>query len=192
MQLLIFALAWAVGIYAVNCLIAREIKRISPAQAFMHAAAMALIGLAGEVTVGTLYHALFSKPLWAYTILPIHHSYTSRYALFLWGVYGFHLYLLHGTLAKSRPRSIHRIALLFSIEAVVIEALVNISYKLSFNNYIYYYFPNDLWHLTSLQTLPFYLGAGYIIAAAFRRFESDPRFFACMCAALACLLAFGT
>lgn len=178
--LIIFAACWAVGIYLVNCLIARKVKRVNIKQALLHFLAMAMIGLIGEICVGTVYRHFTGETLWRYTVYPIHNAYTSQYALFLWGIYGFHLYLLHGTLRLKNIRSINHLAFLFCLEAVVIEAAVNITYKLSFGNYIYYYFPSDLWHLTSIQTLPFYLIAGYVIVKVFRRFELRPQLFGAM------------
>jgi hypothetical protein len=86
--------------------------------------------------------------------------------------------------------SIHRLALLFCVEAVIIEALVNLTFKLSFGQFIFYYYPSDLWHLTSLQTLPFYLLGGYVIAYSIKMFSAHSRYFAAMSAALACTLVF--
>lgn len=153
---------------------------------------MAMVGLAGEIIVGSVYHFLFHRPFWNYTIYPIHHAYTSRFALFLWGIYGFHLYLLHGTLKNKNIKKLNHLAFIFCLEAIAIEASVNLTYKLSFHKYIYYYFPNDLWHLTSFQTLPFYLAAGYLVVMTFRKFEQDPRFFTAFSATMVGVLAFLT
>lgn len=191
-QLTLFAVAWAIGIYGINCLIARGFKPINPKQAILHIVAMAMLGLVGEVTIGSLYTYLFHKPLWNYTVLPIHNAYTSQYAMFLWGIYGFHLYLLHGTLKKRKISSIHQLAFIFCLEAILIEACVNITFRLSFGRYIYYYFPSDLWHFTSVQTLPFYLAAGYVIIMTFRKFEMDSSFYSLMSAAFVFVLAFLT
>jgi hypothetical protein len=192
LSLAIFAVCWLLGIYLINCLIAREVKRVDTQQALLHFATMAMIGLVGEICVGSFYHFLFHRPLWNYTIYPIHHAYTSRFALFLWGIYGFHLYLLHGTLKRKKVSSLNHLALIFCLEAIIIEASVNVTYKLSFHKYIYYYFPGDLWHLTSVQTLPFYLIAGYIVVRTFRKFEQDIQFFTMFSIGMVWVLAFLT
>src|SRR4051794_7051697 len=93
-----FAVGWIVGVYLLNCLIAWQIKRIDPIRAFLYASTVAMLGLFGEIFVDTIYARFFSTPLWRYNVLPIHHAYTSTFAIVLWGAYGFHLYLLHDSL----------------------------------------------------------------------------------------------
>ena len=39
----------------------------------------------------------------------------------------------------------------------------------------YYYLPSDLWHITSLQALPFYLLAGYITVVALKYANRTPK-----------------
>jgi hypothetical protein len=192
LQLILFAGIWAIGIYTLNCLLAREIKQVNFIQAALHILTMAMIGLLGEIFVGSVYQFLFDKPLWNYTTFPIHDSYTSQYAIILWGIYGLHLYLLHGTLKKKKIENVHKLALVFCLEAIVIELLVNITYKLSFGDYIYYYFPSDLWHYTSIQALPFYYLGGYVIIHTFKRFETDAKFFSLMSLGVIVTLAFLT
>lgn len=190
-QLIIFAVVWAIGIYIFDCLHAHKLKRPDIRQTILHISAMALLGVVGETAIGNFYHHWFHSPLWQYQVYPVHDGYTSQYALFLWGIYGFHLYLLHGRMKrKHKTPSVHRIAFWFCLEAIVIELLVNITFKLCFGQYIFYYYPTDLWHLTSVQTLPFYFVAGYIIVATFKRFEVDARFFTPMSVALAWVIVF--
>lgn len=189
LSLTTFAMAWAVGIYVVNCLIARRVIRVDIKEAALHIAAMAMLGVIGEVAIGSFYKLLFHSMLWHYTVLPVHGGYTSEYALFLWGIYGFHLYLLHGTL-RNKLKSLNAMALLFCFEAIIIELLVNLTFVLSFGQFIFYYNPTDLWHFTSIQTLPFYLAAGYIVLITFREFELDKKFFIPMSMAIACVIAF--
>lgn len=191
-QLVFFAAAWAVGIYLVDCLLTRQIKHVQLKPALLYVSTMGMLGVIGEVSIGSFYNFLFGTPLWNYTVLPIHHAYTSQYALFLWGIYGLHLYLLHGSSKKGKPKSITWHALTFCIEAIAIEALVNLTFKLSFGRYIYYYFPSDLWHLTSVQTLPFYLAAGFIIFYAIRSFKADIKFYTAMCTSIAFVFVFLT
>lgn len=72
------------------------------------------------------------------------------------------MYLLHGTLKRKHIASLYVLAFIFCIEAIVFEALVNLSYKAFFHDYIFYYLPGDLKHVTSLQTLPLYIFAEFI------------------------------
>lgn len=168
LTLLLFAIAWISIIYGVNCAIARKFIRPQPKTLALYLVTMIALGLIGEITFDTVYRTVFGAPLWEYHILPIHGAYTSIYSLFLWGMIGLHVYLLHGTLQKRGVTSIHALAFIFCLEAIVIEALVNSSFLALFGDYIYYYLPADLWHLTSLQTLPLYLFAGYVTITTLR------------------------
>lgn len=202
LQLTIFALAWFLAVYVLNCLIAKRIKAINVSKAMLYTFVMAVLGLVGEVVIDTFYTVLFGHPLWNYRILPIHYTYTSQYSLFLWGLVGFHLYLLHDTFEQplkrtarrkyKRPRSVslHRLAFLFCIEAIIFEAVVNLSFLAAYGEFIYYYNPSDLWHITSLQTLPFYLVAGYITMYTLKYSKPRPRLSTLSSAALASIIVF--
>lgn len=154
--LVLFAVFWAVIIYALNCLLAGTFKRIVPKTALVYFMIIALIGLFGEILLDSAYNFFVGHPLWYYNILPIYGGYTSSYAIVTWGLYGFHLYLLHDSLAtKWSITRIKHLALLFSLEALVLEALLTLSAKFVFGRYLYYYLPSDLWHISSFQNIPF-------------------------------------
>jgi hypothetical protein len=89
---------------------------------------------------------------------------------------GFFMYLLHGTLKKKHISSVLMLATLFCIDAILFELAVNGSYRAIFHNYIFYYFPNNLWHLSSLQAIPLYLLAGLIVVEVLQREKRHPRF----------------
>jgi hypothetical protein len=153
---------------------------------------MAALGLFGEFVFDTIYKSIFGSPLWVYHLLPIHNGYTSLYSLYLWGTIGFHLYLLHGMLENRKSTSIHSLAAIFCIEAIIMEAFVNITHLLLFDSYIYYYLPADLWHITSLQTLPLYLLAGYITVLAMSYARRLPNYaYPGNCAVLCVLIKLG-
>ena len=142
----------------------------------------------GEVFSDNLYAAAFGKPLWLYHVPSIHHGYTSYYSVFLWGLYGFYLYLFHDTLHGWNIHSTRKLALIVSLEAIVLEILYNSSHLLVFGDYIFYYLPSDLWHLTSIQAIPFYFLAGAAIVKTIKRFKADPLFFILMNALLVVVL----
>ena len=96
-------------------------------------------------------------------MLPIHHGYTSQYATVIWGAYGFHLYLLHDTLGSWGINRQKSLVLWFSIEALFAEAILVIASKIVFGEFFYYYYPGDLWHVSSIQNLPFYFLCGRLI-----------------------------
>lgn len=190
--LFLYSLTWVIIIYAINRWFAGRPLKINPSKALLYISTMAALGVLGEVVFDTVYNQAFGRPLWEYHIFPIHHAYTSTYSLFLWGTVGLYMYLLHGTLKKKHITSLYVLATIFCIEAIVFEALVNLSYLYLFKDYIFYYLPGDLWHITSLQTLPLYLFAGYITVQTFEYAKSRQKAATIGSAALAiCLVGIG-
>lgn len=153
----------------------------------LYVTALIALGLTGEIIFDTIYTAIAGQPLWEYRVAPIHHGYTSLYSLIIWSLIGFHLSLLHGTLRHRGATSLHRLALLFCAEAIVLEAAGNATHLLLFGEYIYYYLPSDLWHLTSLQALPLYLFAGYITVLTLSLAHKTPRTALAGSAVVACV-----
>lgn len=185
----LFALSWFVAIYVLNSLIAGRFKRVQPLPALLYFSTVAVIGLFGEIFLDTVYNLVVGHPLWYYHIAPIEGGYTSAFAIVTWGIYGFHLYLLHDSLATrwSITRTRH-LALIFSLEALVLEALLTLSAKPVFGTYMYYYLPGDLWHVSSFQNIPFYFICGVVVLLTLKRFRKDPLFFICMNAFLLSVL----
>lgn len=188
---ILFALTWFIVLYLLNSAIAGRFKHVEPRKAMLYFFTVALIGLYGEIFLDTIYNHFVGRPLWRYNILPIYSGYTSSYAIMTWGLYGFHLYLLHNTLGSkwSITRTKH-LALIFSVEALVLEAALTISALFFFGKYMYYYYPPDLWHVSTVQNIPFYFICGLIILKTMKRFRRDPVFFSAMSAALLFVLVF--
>jgi hypothetical protein len=187
LALTIFALLWIAIVYAFNSLIIGKLQPVKLKTACVYIATTALLGVCGEIFVDSVYRALFGEALWLYHVYPIHDGFTSYYAPVIWGILGFYLYLLHDTL-KLKKFTENKLALLFAAETLIIELLANLSFLLLFHRYLFYYLPNDLWHLTSVQTLPFYLLAGFMLTRTVKRFQKDWLFFTLMSIALIYLL----
>ncbi len=187
MQLVLFTGAWVLIVYAFHSLVARQFKRVDPLDAGVYVTTLALFGVFGEVFGNSLYAFLFGSPLWLYHFTPIHGGYTSLYSIVIWGLYGFYLYLMHDNLEKYEYRT-RTLAAIIAVEAIVLELLMNTSFMLVFGGYFFYYLPNDLWHLTSLQAMPLYFLAGVAIIKTLRRFKKDPKFFIIMNAILVFVL----
>ncbi len=176
MTLIFFSLFFVVGIYFFNVALKRHLIKIDIKTALCYISAVMMLGIFSEIFLDSIYHKIFGVPLWVYRILPIHHGYTSYYSLFIWGLYGFHLYLLH----KSFRRKIHSIWILgtiIAIEALFLESLFNVMSLIFLRQYTFYYLPNDLWHVTSIQALPLYFLAGFIIVRLIKDERTDPWFF---------------
>ena len=193
LSLVLFALGVTAFVYLLNCAIAKSWKRVSLLPALLYFSTVALIGLFGEIFLNTVYNFFVGQPLWWYNVLPIHHGYTSSYAIVAWGLYGLHLYLLHDTLgAKWSITRTRHLALIFSIEALVLEAALTLAAKAVFGEFLYYYTPGDLWHVTSFLNMPFYLICGFVILKTLKRFRKDPLFFTLMNTFLLIVLLFVT
>ena len=189
-RLLFFAVVWFIGVYLLQSAFARRFKRIQISRALVYISTVCMLGIYGEVFVDASYKFVFGTPLWRYDILPIHHAYTSLYAAVLWSAYGFYLYLLHDNLKKWSVEREWHLVLLFSFEALAIEALVEITSKLVFGKYIYYYYPDGLWHISAFQNFPFYLICGFLIVKTVKRFLVDPTFFVFLNTWLTCMALF--
>ncbi len=176
-RLFLFGVLLAAIVYLFNSAIARGFKKIQPARALLYMSTVAMIGVFGEVFVDTIYKHLFHTPLWRYNVLPIHHAYTSYYAAVLWGIYGFYLYLLHDSLGKWSVSRERHLALIFSVEALVMEASAELASRVVLGKYVYYYYPGGLWHISAFQNFPFYLLCGFLIVKTIKRFRADPVFF---------------
>jgi hypothetical protein len=187
MPLTLFTIGWIIVLYLFNSALVRSFKRMEAREVFLYVTTVALIGVFGEVFVNTLYTALVGSPLWFYHVLPIHGGFTSLYSVVVWGMYGFYLYLLHDTWA-TRKYSTTQLATIISIEAIVLELLINTSHLAIFNEYIFYYLPSDLWHLTSIVAIPFYFLGGYTILKSIQRFQAEPVFFTSMSVLLMAVL----
>jgi hypothetical protein len=135
--------------------LAGKFKKINPSVALLYSATLAMLGVFGEVIIDNGYNFAFGHPFWLYTTLPVHNGYTSRYALFLWGIYGFAIYLLHDHSGVRKIKAVNSLPVLFMASAIIFEVLVNLTFKIFFGKYVFYYFPSDLWHLSSVQVLPF-------------------------------------
>lgn len=193
LKLILFALLWLCIVYIFDCIIAKKIKKIDIKLAILYFIVIGTIGVYGEIFLDTVYNFFVGNPLWQYNILPIHNGYTSAYAPIVWGIFGFHVYLLHDTLKDKWSITRARyLALILSFEALVLEAILTISSKFLLGNFMYYYFPGDLWHVSSFQNIPFYFICGVLIVWTMRRFKKDPVFFSLMCAFLTLVIVFFT
>jgi len=107
-------------------------------------------------------------------------------------MYGFYLYLLHDSLHGWNIRSSRKLATIIAIEAIVLEFLLNGSFLLLFGDYFFYYLPGDLWHLTTIQAIPFYFLAGVVITKTVKHFKIFPLFFIAMNTLLIFIFVFFT
>lgn len=155
----------------------RHNKTIDWRLAGLYMSFMALGGPTGEIIVGTLYETVFGQPLWQYQFYPIHSGYTSYIAPIIWGLSGGILYISHELIFARKKYTTITKAAYTMIETILVELLINLSVLVLAGKLLFYYTPGDLWHVTSLQTLPFYFLLGLVVDKAMERFRNKPGLF---------------
>lgn len=177
-RLIIFTAILIATIYLVSCLFSRQFKKIQPSKALLYVTTVAMIGVVGEIFVDTIYAHFFDTPLWRYNFFPIYDGYTSEYAPVLWGIFGFYLYLMHNhSLEKWTRQRLVKLSIIFGIEALVLESIVDLISKPMLGDYLFYYYPDGLWHISAFQNFPFYFLCGALIAHSVHKFKASPQFF---------------
>lgn len=160
--LVFFSISWIAAVLLINRLFAGHRLKINRLKAAQYITSMAAIGILGEIAIDGFYKFAFNQPLWLYRLFPIHGGYTSVYSLFEWGLLGLYIYLLHQTLCERHRYSLYLFTAIFCVDAILFELAFNGSYRLIFHNYIFYYLPRNLWHLSAIQAIPFYLLGGFL------------------------------
>lgn len=177
LHLILFSVVLFSAVLLVGLIVNRGFRKIVWSQALLWIAAVAMIGVVGEIFVDSLYKDIFGTPLWRYNFLPVNHAYTSGWAPVLWGMFGFFLYLVHHKYGRWTPHQLAKLSVIFALEALAIEALADIISKPILGKYIYYYYPNGLWHISAFQNVPFYFLCGALIIYTIHWFKPSPHFF---------------
>lgn len=156
------AMGFAFGfafLYGMWCLMARRILRCDVRTSLMYMGLSFPVLVISEVVVGHVHVKVFGQPLWQYRMQPIHDGHTSLYNFGIWPLYGWHMLLCEKALAATRLTPGASKALMFAKHALsgpLLEIVANFGMLLVMGRYYFYYFPNDLWHLTSVYVIPYY------------------------------------
>lgn len=175
--LVVFSVAWVGVIYGFFSLWSRGFCRISWRELYVYVGMMSLIGPVGEVFVNSLCRLATGSPLWEYRVLPVGHGDTSAYSFVAWSLYGFYFYLLQQRHNNIGGKNDGQLALRVSVEGLALEFLMNLSSLACLHVLVFYYFPPDMGHLTTLLAAPFYFLAGLLMVKTIKRFQIDPVFF---------------
>jgi len=177
-RLLIYGVWLVAVVYIVSCLRSRKVRKIQPSRVMLYVSSLAMIGALSEIFCDTVYVRLFHDRLWYYRFLPVHHGYTSQYSPVIWGALGLYLYLVHSRYEeKWTRRQLIILSAFFSIETVIMEGLAVASSRIFLGDYIFYYNPGNLFHVTSLQSIPFFFLVGILTFQALHWFKAQPLFF---------------
>ncbi len=177
-RLFIFGIAILAFVLIVSTIVNRGFKKPHLSRMLMYIAAIAMIGVLGEITVDSIYNNLFGTPLWRYNFLPVNNAYTSKFALVLWGSLGLYIYLVHHKYERWSQKELVRLSILFGIEAMVLEAAADLLSKPILGDYIYFYYPSGLFHISAFQNFPFYFICGALVMYTLHWFKAQPHYFA--------------
>ena len=163
-------------IYLLHSLLARRWLVIEPYPLLLHTSGAFLVMAIMEAALGLLHTELLGWRLWEYRILPNHHGYGSDLGPITWPWYGFHIYLLDQVLAARRIRAEQPYVRggMTGVDGPVLEILGNGLFLVLFGQYVFYYFPGELGHLTSLLVIPHYALAGTVLFFIIRALRAAP------------------
>ena len=171
------ALFGVVVFYLVASLILRAWVRVDVYQLALAMAVAFLVAIVCEVALGKLYFMVVGDPLWQYRVWPIHDGYTSVLNFIIWPVYGYYLYFLHHVLQSKRVvfRPYWLNGVVSGVDGPLLEILANGFFILFYGTFYFYYLPDDMKHLTSIQVVPLYMIMGVILALVLEHVRGRPR-----------------
>lgn len=161
----LYAAGLTLVFYVGPCIYARRLIRPDFRLLFFYVTLFSLFGVVGEQFVNVAFKYLSGMPLWEYHMFPAHDGNVTQLFVYVWGVLGFYAYFRDTALFAGKSISPWIMSLVLGAEAIFIELLVNGSYYLLFNDYIFYYFPANLGplsHFSCLQVVPFYMIVGLV------------------------------
>ena len=177
LRLFIFGAVLVASVYLLVSLFNHGFKPVHWSRALLYICSVAMIGVLGEISVDTAYRQFFPTPLWRYNFLPVNHAYTSMFAPVLWGAFGFYVYLVHHKYERWTRQELVKLSVIFGLEAMALEAVCDLVSKPILGNYIYYYYPSGLFHISAFQNFPFYFICGAIVIQTIHWFKAQPHYF---------------
>ncbi len=157
-------------LYLLHSMLAGRLIRPDPYLLLLHMSTAFLVMSILEAGLGFLHTELLGWRLWEYRLLPNHRGYGTYLGLITWPWYGFHLYLFEQALAGRglRIENVCWRGSLTGVDGPLLEILGNGLFLLMFGQYVFYYFPGDLGHVTSTAVMPHYALAGVVLAVVLR------------------------
>ena len=131
-----------------------------------------------EASFGLLHQIIFDQRLWEYRMLPNHHGYGSYLGILMWPLYGIHIYWFKQVIQIRWPKNRGNpwiMGLFTAVEGPLFELVGNGIILLAFGQYLFYYFPSELHHLTTVWVMPHYAIAGVIFGYFINAVNKAPR-----------------
>lgn len=125
-----------------------------------------LFGIAGEVFVNNIWEYFFGWPLWEYRVFAAHDGDISYFFPLIWGALGFYKYVNDTVFHRFANHQHILPGVIMGAEAILLEILYNGSFLILFDEYIFYYLPDNmgpLSHLSCWQVIPFYFMVGFVV-----------------------------
>jgi hypothetical protein len=152
--------------FLINSFIAQRRIRLSLYMASVYAAFGFTSAICLECILSSAYVRLVGGRLWTYHLLPAHEGNVTLLSVLVWPAFALHCYFQTVGLRARRfalADSLGFTCLLMTFEATLLfEMAGNLYFLVVRGDYLAYYHPADLWHLTSLQAMPVYaVAAGW-------------------------------
>jgi hypothetical protein len=168
-SVIIFSACWMAMMLLVYLLLSFRVK-VNVKEIFLHMGVISMLGPLCEVTINTFSRYVLGESLWVYHFLPTHNGDTSLYSFCVWGMYGCHIYFMDRRFIHTTVQYKSVVfALMLSIDAIILEFVLNLTSIYYLDTYIFYYFPSDVDHLTTLAVVPCYIFAGVLASAVIVR-----------------------
>lgn len=116
-----------------------------------------------EVGIGEFILVVFDYRMWEYRIAPTHDGFSHAMCWFTWWLYSIYWYYMWVYLDQKYQHGRWARILITWIDWPLAEVLINLVSLGIFSTYYFYYFPNDLRHVTTFYIIPFYFLAALMI-----------------------------
>jgi len=129
-----------------------------------------------EASFGFIHFEIFGWRIWEYRMYPNHHGYGTDLGPIMWTLYGIHVYWFKQIMKGWKPfKSPWTKGAFTSVEGPLFEFVGNGAILLIYGQYLFYYFPSDLYHLTTVQVMPHYAIAGVVFGYFLNAIDHAPK-----------------
>ncbi len=168
---ILYCLVFSAIYYLGVCLYKRKFVPIEIPKLLFYISIFSAFGVAGEIVVNNLFLWLTDSPLWIYQLYPAHSGDVSYFFIGVWGALGFYKYI-NDTAIHRPTNDVLKPAIIMGTEAIILELAYNGLFLILFNQYIFYYFPENLGrlsHLSCLEVIPFYFAVGFCLSILIKK-----------------------
>ena len=170
---------FALGIpllYPVYCWGAKRRLPIFNYELLLCMATTYLVFVVLEASFGFIHYEILGWRIWEYRMLPNHRGYGTDLGPVMWSLYGIHVYWFRQVMRNWVHFKNPWVKGGFTaVEGPVFEFVGNGIILLIYGQYLFYYFPSDLMHLTTFKVMPHYAIAGVIFGYFMNAMDKAPK-----------------